>query len=318
MNVNHLIYFRALAQTKSFSLAAERCFTTQPNLSYGIKALESELGIPLVKRDSRNVELTRAAELYLPYVSAALRELEQGKDALRDYYDNVDERMTIRIGGRRLNYFSTIIGRFLLEHESEKFFFEAHDYSFEKAQEQVLCDALDIATGILDEKDQKPELIYVPVKLPDLVLVVDEQHPLAAYDSISLWQLKDYGVIRKSGKGSMNQEIEAFFKKAGFSLNTTSEVATQLVQLSMVENRAGIALVADTKEIEAFRLKKIRIDWPKQDFLYCICYKKNAPMSQAVQLACTYIINEHGIHPQRSLRQLHDSIIASRELKQTT
>lgn len=309
MNINHLIYFQTVAQTKNFSSAAELCYTTQPNLSYGIKALEEELGVQLINRDNRRAELTEAAELYLPYVSAALQELQQGKSALENYELGRSHKTTIRIGGRRLNFFSSIIGKFLLEKDLHNFLFEAYDFSFHEAQERVIAGDIDIATGVWEQREDQPMLEYVPVKLPDMILVVDEQHPLAENESVSLWQIKDYNIIRKFGQGSMNQEIDMLFKKAGFAPNVVSIVATQIVVLTLVENRAGIALVSDTRDVDAFRVKKIRIDWPKQDFFYCICYKKGVPMSLGAQLACTHIINENGIHPKQSLSRLHENIL---------
>lgn len=308
MNTNHLQYFEMLAKTKNFSSAAERCYTTQPNLSYGIRVLEEELGVSLIDRSGRKTALTGAAELYLPYVSAALRELKLGEKVLQSYMVNQDEKRSLRIGGRKLNFFSVIIGKTLLDEGYQDVPFEAFDYSFQKAQELVLNDELEIATGEWRPNEQCPELAYIPVKLPDMMLVVDEQHPLAEFDSVSLWQTKDYPMVSKSGHGCMVDEIDALFQKAGFTPNIVSYVATQNVVLSLVESRVGIALVSDVRTVNAFRVKKIRIDWPKQDFYYCFCFRKNAALSIPAQIICTRIINENGIDPQKSLQLLHESV----------
>ncbi len=58
-------YVVAVAQERSFTRAAERCFVVQSALSHQIKALERELGVTLFARTSRRVELTAAGEAFL-------------------------------------------------------------------------------------------------------------------------------------------------------------------------------------------------------------------------------------------------------------
>ncbi len=69
VDARQLRYFIAVAQERSFRRAAERLHITQPPLSRQISELESALGVRLLARDTRRVELTAAGEL-------ALREFE--------------------------------------------------------------------------------------------------------------------------------------------------------------------------------------------------------------------------------------------------
>lgn len=65
-------YVVAVAEERSFTRAAERCFVVQSALSHQIKALETELGVPLFARTSRRVELTAAGAAFLPAARASL------------------------------------------------------------------------------------------------------------------------------------------------------------------------------------------------------------------------------------------------------
>ncbi len=65
MDVNHLKSFLAVADTASFTKAAEGLFTTQPTLSRHISALEDELGVRLLERDRHSVRLTSAGKVLL-------------------------------------------------------------------------------------------------------------------------------------------------------------------------------------------------------------------------------------------------------------
>jgi DNA-binding transcriptional LysR family regulator len=69
MNLAFLRYFLAVADTSSFTVAAERCHVTQPTLSAGIARLEGELGARLFDR-GRRIGLTVAGQRLLPHARA--------------------------------------------------------------------------------------------------------------------------------------------------------------------------------------------------------------------------------------------------------
>lgn len=66
MNLSFIRYFLAVAETASFTAAAERCRVTQPTLSAGIARLEGEVGARLFDR-ARRTELTAAGHRLLPH-----------------------------------------------------------------------------------------------------------------------------------------------------------------------------------------------------------------------------------------------------------
>lgn len=74
--VRQLKYFVALAETLSFSKAAENCYVTQSTLSASIRDLEDILGQTLFERSSRQVLLTREGALFLDKATAILEELQ--------------------------------------------------------------------------------------------------------------------------------------------------------------------------------------------------------------------------------------------------
>ncbi|MFT4087815.1 MAG: LysR family transcriptional regulator [Gordonia sp. (in: high G+C Gram-positive bacteria)] len=72
MELQQLRYVLAVAETRNFTRAAERCHIVQSALSHQIKALEREIGVTLFARTSRRVELTSAGEAFLPAARASL------------------------------------------------------------------------------------------------------------------------------------------------------------------------------------------------------------------------------------------------------
>src|SRR5690606_709110 len=83
MELRHLRYFDAIAETLNFTRAAERLHVTQSTLSHQIKQLEEELGTPLFNRSARQVRLTEAGEILRSHMTPALEQIDLGLQALR-------------------------------------------------------------------------------------------------------------------------------------------------------------------------------------------------------------------------------------------
>ena len=77
MELKQLQYFLACAQELSFSDAAQKLFTTQPNVSKVIKSLEEELGYPLFERHPKGISLTEAGKNLYEYALNIQENLEQ-------------------------------------------------------------------------------------------------------------------------------------------------------------------------------------------------------------------------------------------------
>ena len=108
MNLRDLKYLVALADTRHFGKAAERCFVSQPTLSAQIKKLEDYLGVALVERQPRNVALTPAGQ----------EVVERARRVIRDTDDIVDLAQLSRdplAGKLRIGLIPTI-GPYLLPH----------------------------------------------------------------------------------------------------------------------------------------------------------------------------------------------------------
>jgi DNA-binding transcriptional LysR family regulator len=84
MELRHLRYFVAIAEERSFTRAAERLWVAQPGLSTQIRRLEAELGITLLKRHTRGVDLTEAGELFLTRARVALAAADTASATGRD------------------------------------------------------------------------------------------------------------------------------------------------------------------------------------------------------------------------------------------
>ncbi len=90
--------FISVVDTGSFSAAAELLGISTSVVSRGIAALEAELGIRLLKRSTRRVELTDAGSIYLKRVRILLTELEETNKSLKNSNSTAAGRFRIATG----------------------------------------------------------------------------------------------------------------------------------------------------------------------------------------------------------------------------
>lgn len=87
MNLRDLKYILAVAETRHFGRAAERCFVSQPTLSGQIKKLEEELGVVIFERTNRSVEVTPVGEAILAHARLALEQTGAIEQVARAHQD---------------------------------------------------------------------------------------------------------------------------------------------------------------------------------------------------------------------------------------
>ena len=95
MNLRDLRYFVALADTRHFGKAAERCFVSQPTLSAQIKKLENYLGVQLLERQPRKVTLTETGQKILPLARRILQESDEIVSLARNEHDPLSGKLKI-------------------------------------------------------------------------------------------------------------------------------------------------------------------------------------------------------------------------------
>jgi LysR family transcriptional regulator, low CO2-responsive transcriptional regulator len=96
VTVTQLVAFLTVVRTGSVTAAANELIVTQPSVSAAINALQRELGVILMNRSGRNLELTPAGEAYVPYAAEILGLLQQGSRAARESVEH--SQRTLRLG----------------------------------------------------------------------------------------------------------------------------------------------------------------------------------------------------------------------------
>ena len=161
MNLSQLQYVTAVAETSSFSRAAEQCFVTQPSLSNAIAQLEFEFGSKIFSRTTRKVSLTPFGEKLLPRIQEVLDSIENLENEVKSYLN--PPHKVIRFGFSPLldiHLITTIFEPFKTEYPDVEFIFkECFLDDMQSRLEQHKIDIVFTSNG-MNKKDLHSEFFY--------------------------------------------------------------------------------------------------------------------------------------------------------------
>lgn len=110
-------YIQVIAESRSFTKAAERLFVSQPSLSHLVAKAEKRLGVPLFDRSTTPLTLTYAGEVYLRYARQQAQAEEMLEREFRDICNTRSGRIRIGFPGERGSYLlPEVLPRFLAEY----------------------------------------------------------------------------------------------------------------------------------------------------------------------------------------------------------
>jgi LysR family transcriptional regulator, hydrogen peroxide-inducible genes activator len=187
MELHQLRYFCAVADTGSFSRAAEHSHVSQPSLSQQILKLEAELGARLFDRLSRSVRLTDAGKTFLPRARSVLRELEAARGDVVESKDSVSGQVTVGVIPTVAPYFlPPILAAF------SKQFPESAVSVVEEITpvllERLRTGAIDVAILALPVRGHEFDLL--PLLTEPLFAALPRKHRLSRRTSITLRDLR--------------------------------------------------------------------------------------------------------------------------------
>lgn len=217
MDTQALTAFLAVAESGSFSTAAERLFVTQPAVSKRIAQLEQQLGTRLFDRVGRRIRLTEAGEALLPRARQVLLDLEDMGRAISNLTGQVSG--TLRIGTSHhigLHRLPPVLRRFSREYPDVKL--DIHFIDSEEAWEAVLHGDLEMGVVTLPPQPD-PRLHSQAVWQDPLVFMAAPEHPLARLRRVPLETLTGYSAILPSPVTFTRRIVESLFEEQALTLN---------------------------------------------------------------------------------------------------
>lgn len=237
MDTYQLTAFIAVAETSSFSLAAERLHLTQPAISKRIAVLEQTIGNSLFDRIGKRVNLTEAGQILLPRAQKILREIEDTRTALRNLTESVAGRFTLasshHIGLHRLPP--------VLKEYSGLYPRVSIDISFldsEQAYQQVSHGEIELAVVTL-APTEVDKIVSRTIWNDQLCIMTSTDHALTQKPNVSLTDLLDYPAILPAANTFTRQLVETIFKDHQIRLEV--EMSTNYLETIKMMVSVGMA-----------------------------------------------------------------------------
>lgn len=257
LELRHLRYFLAVAETLHFRKAADKLYISQPGLSRQIKQMEDDLGILLFERNNRKVKLTKAGKYLQNELILNLKHLEDIVSHAKLLNDGIEGNLKLGYVGSAMQ---KIIPDLLLRIKSERpnIRFNLTEMDNQKQIESLLFNDIDIGFVRL-ERVPKGLNTHTLLEEP-FSLVLPKNHSLTSYNFQNIAQLKSESFILfdESYSPAYFEKVMQIFDDAGFSpiISHNTVHATSIYRL--VENGFGISIIPKSlKPVYATKVKFI-------------------------------------------------------------
>lgn len=247
MELRHLRYFVAVAETLHFTRAAEILGISQPPLSQQILRLEQEIGTPLLKRLTRGVELTEAGEAFLADARQIVQLADQALENARGIARGISGQLSL--GFASSVAFNPRIFT-LIRHFTERY--PAMELLTREENMSLLMQ--DLQEGLLDAafirlpcESSKAFNLRV-ISTEKMLIALPRCHPLSGTPTVALSALADETLIifPRDVSPSLYELIVTACLRAGFSRHTFQQAPQITTSLGMVAAGCGIALVPES------------------------------------------------------------------------
>lgn len=285
--------FLALAEHGGFGAAAEALGISQPTLSAHIAALESELGVPLVLRTTRRMQLTPLGEKFLARAKRAVEDLEHATDEIRDQASLERGRVIVACS------------RMLAAHA-----LSAAVHIFEQRYPGVIVEILDDLTPVVERmvaereadfgvspRPEDPALGFNHLASEEFLLGSPRSSPLEGETSAAAQVAGSRLIIMPPGS-NIRSIIDQAFSSVGIKIEPKFVVRDHNTAIGMVQAGLGITLLPQSafsndaaKTLHISRLRDVRVS-RDLGLIFLHGYKPTASAGQLFTIL-RRVINQH-------------------------
>ena len=242
MDLQQLRYVVAVAETRNFTRAAEKCFVVQSALSHRIANLERELGLKLFARTSRRVELTAAGEAFLPAARQSLEAADRAAAEAAAAVGLVRGRLAVGV----IPTVAAIDVPAALQHVRERHpdvRISLRVGGSDELMAQVVAGDLDVAALGLPENDRPRGVRARELARDRLVAVVAVDHSLAGRSRTTLDRLAEETFVDFPAGTPGRAQSDLAFAAADLARNVAFEVMAPDLMKQIVRQGLAIALL---------------------------------------------------------------------------
>jgi DNA-binding transcriptional LysR family regulator len=283
MQIESLKMFCDLAETESFTKAAQINSVTQSAVSQQISSLERQFKSMLIERSKKKFRLTREGQVLYDYSKQIIQTYESLHSKLQELKDVISG--TIRVAtiySIGLHDLPPYLKKYLKHYPTVNVHVEYRRSN--QVYEDVLGNVVDLGLVAYPTRDNKLEL--VPLRKDKLVLICHPQHPFTKSKSISLAQLGGQKFIGFEPDIPTRKAIDKILRDHGVQVQPIMEFDNIETVKRAVEIDAGISIVPQstvTQEVASQTLVQVELE--NADFYRPLAalYKKNKVLSPAIK-----------------------------------
>ncbi|MEU0317015.1 LysR family transcriptional regulator [Nocardioides sp. NPDC006273] len=249
MELRHLRYFVAVAEERHFGRAAERLHMAQPPLSQQIRQLEAELGLTLLTRTTRRVDLTPAGAAYLERAREILGAVDAAAHEAASIASGRRGRLLIGcVGSATYSLLPALARTLRAELPEVEFGFRGEMLSPDQAA--ALTDGtldLGLLRPLPTGNSGVPGLSITHLRQENLLVAIPKDHRFAGRRRVRIADLdgEDLVIHAGSGRSAMNALIQELFDSAGIRSHIAHEVAETSTLVTFVAAGLGVAIVPE-------------------------------------------------------------------------
>ena len=283
MQIESLKVFCDLAETESFTKAAQVNSVTQSAVSQQISSLERQFKSLLIERSKKKFRLTREGQVLYDFSKQIIQTYDTLHNKLQEMKDIISG--TIRVStiySIGLHDLPPYIKKFLKDYPTVNIHVEYRRSN--QVYEDVLGNVVDLGLVAYPVKDSKLDIIAL--RKDALVMVCHPQHPFAKLKSTKLKTITGQKFVGFEPDIPTRKALDRILKEHGVEVNTVMEFDNIETVKRAVEIDAGISIVPEStivQEISKQTLAAVKLE--DGDFFrpLAVIYKKNKVLSPAMK-----------------------------------
>lgn len=272
--------FVAIAELGGFSKAAEHLHVTQTALTRRVQKLESYLGLRLLDRTTRYVEVTAVGREFLPQAKAIVSEMTLAVGRLKDMSKNARGSFTLAcVPTMASHVLPTVIHRYATAHPGNRI--RLIDTSAFEVRDAVLHGQAELGIGV--PTDRHPDLAETPLLEEPLMFFCREEHALSRMKSVTWSDMRETDLIVVSSMTATRVFTDYQLAKRGISLSGAYEVQHHATAISLVAAGVGAAILPASTLEEGARpgVCRIPLTNPVVKRKITVLRRKNTTLSPA-------------------------------------
>ncbi len=274
--------FVVIAELGGFNKAADQLHITQTALTRRMQKLESYLGLKLIDRTTRHVELTAIGREFLPQARAIVNEMTSAVDHLKDMSENAKGSFTLScIPSLTVSMVPQLIRQYANTYPDNRI--RIIDAISSEVRKAVINHQAEIGIALHGEKH--PDLIETSLFDDPLVFICRDTHPLKDRKSVSWSDMRDTGLVVVSNFTATRVLMDYQLAQHGIHLNGSYEVQHHATAINLVAAGVGCAILPSSTLNDGDRqhIVKIALKDPLVKRKVTLLRHKNTSLSPAAQ-----------------------------------